>query len=1135
MKYKKPLMAFMLAVMLTTEALQIPVVAAESPFSETAIENFDVADKTEGESNNMSGSENTNPDSNSPSDNEKAVTVSGEGVYETGDADSMQETAGDSELSESEESDSFPAEDPADTINVTEDSSDVDNTTTDNSELVSGEDNSVSYTLTLEANGGYFANEWDDILNGTVERADVLHKTVNAGEPLEVFPSYDAEDLSVVFGGWSLEPSGEVVTTESGIYYPSEDCTLFAIWILEENKADNSGNNTDGTEGDGTESDGTEEGGSDAPQDEIDESAVVSEESEPSSEQYDLSPDFMNIWKQDNQITIIYETSENISLEYTIFDDMSGASLYSGNLLRNEEEGFYYDTIHFDSLNESVSLENLEYLSAEENVDIKDIPVKVEIYEGTNTINSVVSMDAGKIGTEIVKETQENTVTMSWECTEMPDGFAVCIGNDAEQQLSKPLILTEPKLVLDVQPSGLPDLTICSFFINEDHTKRFGCATTFQGLLSVEEAVDETVDETADETPRDDSTEEALTTDIEEPPLSGNDSTENTPGKNMSKADDAASIPEKNSDKADNKATSKETASDLPEETISSDAMSSSSSVHNWTFNGHKYQRFEMNKTWKGAKRYCESLGGHLATITSLDEQTYIENLGLKPGFNYWIGATDEDEEDQWKWVTGEPWEYTLWDIGQPDNYQSINGIEENYLQIISDYDYKWNDSANEQDETAEIGFICEWDSEYGFVPPRHDALLEQKEAYDLYCSKLERVWSGEYDGLYDNIPVRRKYAISINSIDVNGNISGIAFVDKLENTMHPEMQVRGSYYFEGKIDAETGVLTFQGTELIEEIDDFEFVTFTISPDGSFSRLTGTTDAYDGSTVELTSASGVSLLDGFDYTKDSSVLFNYDENRPNPELALECMENSLLMYGDSADNGSGYYVRRQGKGLSVLKKKLKRQGLAITDKQITPAGSSDEDVPEDSASWIMAHRELTPDTELVYIIFEGTYKKQWLGDFNVAGPGDQFIKDNFIHYSFNYAANAAYNHYKSLEKDFENIDNKNIIYVVTGHSRGAAIANLVAKTLTDEKKAEDKIFAYTFATPTVVKESQIDKEYPNIFNYCLDDDFVTYIPLENSLWEYGRYGTTFHATAADLYSGNPYFRSYLNNYSYFAA
>jgi hypothetical protein len=127
--------------------------------------------------------------------------------------------------------------------------------------------------------------------------------------------------------------------------------------------------------------------------------------------------------------------------------------------------------------------------------------------------------------------------------------------------------------------------------------------------------------------------------------------------------------------------------------------------------NGHYYKVYHLTKTWQQAKAYCESLGGHLATITSAKEQAFIKNIGCKKRYNYWLGATDEAKEGTWKWVTGEKWSYQAWGSNQPDNSQMKTGVTENYLQLCVDWGYLWNDSDLKQDSTASIGFICEWDS----------------------------------------------------------------------------------------------------------------------------------------------------------------------------------------------------------------------------------------------------------------------------------------------------------------------------------------------------------------------------------------------------------------------------------------
>lgn len=120
-----------------------------------------------------------------------------------------------------------------------------------------------------------------------------------------------------------------------------------------------------------------------------------------------------------------------------------------------------------------------------------------------------------------------------------------------------------------------------------------------------------------------------------------------------------------------------------------------------WNINGHYYQRF--NKTseiaWVTAKTNCESLNGHLATITSPGEQDFIftQLLGLNINANYHIGATRVSVDNPWRWITGETWIYEYWSnsIGATDNVR------------IYDFDGGWDNSASGL--TNNRGYLCEW------------------------------------------------------------------------------------------------------------------------------------------------------------------------------------------------------------------------------------------------------------------------------------------------------------------------------------------------------------------------------------------------------------------------------------------
>ncbi|MGA1840775.1 MAG: C-type lectin domain-containing protein, partial [bacterium] len=120
--------------------------------------------------------------------------------------------------------------------------------------------------------------------------------------------------------------------------------------------------------------------------------------------------------------------------------------------------------------------------------------------------------------------------------------------------------------------------------------------------------------------------------------------------------------------------------------------------------NRHQYQLFDTEMTWIDAYAYCEILGGHLATITSQDEDDFVySNLGID-GINIWLGGTDEETEGAWKWITGESWSYTNWGSTQPDNLQ--NG--QNYLSYFDSEPGKWDDDGLPGYNNTHP-FICEW------------------------------------------------------------------------------------------------------------------------------------------------------------------------------------------------------------------------------------------------------------------------------------------------------------------------------------------------------------------------------------------------------------------------------------------
>lgn len=88
-------------------------------------------------------------------------------------------------------------------------------------------------------------------------------------------------------------------------------------------------------------------------------------------------------------------------------------------------------------------------------------------------------------------------------------------------------------------------------------------------------------------------------------------------------------------------------------------------------FNNHRYQMIPDKLRWQEAKARAESMGGHLATITSREENDWIASNFIKPlpeGLGVWLGGTNAGTPSKWRWVTGEAFSFSGWGSGEPNN-----------------------------------------------------------------------------------------------------------------------------------------------------------------------------------------------------------------------------------------------------------------------------------------------------------------------------------------------------------------------------------------------------------------------------------------------------------------------------------
>jgi hypothetical protein len=145
--------------------------------------------------------------------------------------------------------------------------------------------------------------------------------------------------------------------------------------------------------------------------------------------------------------------------------------------------------------------------------------------------------------------------------------------------------------------------------------------------------------------------------------------------------------------------------------------------------NGHWYEYVEMaeNVIWEDAKNMAVSMGGHLATITSDEEnQWVIQNVvvpndptglvggPLLGGFQNHSSPSYSEPDGGWEWVTGEPWGFTAWQSGEPNDVAGGS----DYLQIWRWSALGWNDTSNNAGPNTQFCFLVEYDTPYTITLP---------------------------------------------------------------------------------------------------------------------------------------------------------------------------------------------------------------------------------------------------------------------------------------------------------------------------------------------------------------------------------------------------------------------------------
>lgn len=129
------------------------------------------------------------------------------------------------------------------------------------------------------------------------------------------------------------------------------------------------------------------------------------------------------------------------------------------------------------------------------------------------------------------------------------------------------------------------------------------------------------------------------------------------------------------------------------------------------------------------------------------------------------------------------------------------------------------------------------------------------------------------------------------------------------------------------------------------------------------------------------------------------------------------------------------------------------------------------------------------------------------------------------HAGFNTAASEIY----TILRRYVDVSADNVRVVITGHSRGAAVGNLLAADLIGKSGMDPAhVIAYNFACPNTVTHNQHNGiNCPNVFNICNTYDIVPKVPMDD--WIFDSYSPFTLMNMLQTLNGSTSWHKYGNN------
>ncbi len=234
----------------------------------------------------------------------------------------------------------------------------------------------------------------------------------------------------------------------------------------------------------------------------------------------------------------------------------------------------------------------------------------------------------------------------------------------------------------------------------------------------------------------------------------------------------------------------------------------------------------------------------------------------------------------------------------------------------------------------------------------------------------------------------------------------------------------------------------------------------------------------------------VSIEWNLGWFEESSFAYNHDLARISALLAD-------LAYSDVAGNPEDNNL------LAAYK------NLGVADADIEMFYNVDYSDPlwgNDQCAFSFASRSLPNGKKLLFVTVRGTpgNSNEWLSNLNVM---NQSWENSVLHEGFSKTSLRVYTKLLTYLVSHK-MNPAETAVVITGHSRGAAVANLLGASLRETKLFNlERVYVYTFAAPNVTT-SKINTEegYDYIWNIVNGEDLVPSVPFNIAQWQYRKFG-----------------------------